>query len=49
MSATPSDRDDVMLTRQLGSGTVAMRMAMGDMVIENLRRHFAGDQLQTPV
>ncbi len=43
------DRDDVMLTPHLGSGTVASRMAMGDMVIENLRRHFAGEPLLTPV
>lgn len=43
------DRDDVMLTPHLGSGTVESRMAMGDMVIENLRRHFAGEPLLTPV
>ncbi len=44
-----SDRDDVMLTPHPGSGTVEVRMAMGDMVIENLRRHFAGEPLLTPV
>ena len=43
------DRDDVMLTPHLGSGTVESRMAMGDMVIENLRRHFAGVLLLTRV
>ena len=49
VSAALIDRDDVMLTPHLGSGTVEMRMTMGDMVIENLRCHFAGDPLLTPV
>lgn len=48
-SAALIDRDDVMLTPHLGSGTVELRMAMGNMVIENLRRHFAGEPLLTPV
>ncbi len=47
--ATLIDSDDVMLTPHLGSGTVETRMVMGDLVIENLRRHFAGEPLLTPV
>jgi len=42
-------RDDVILQPHQGSGTVETRRAMGDLVIENLRRHFAGEPVRTPV
>lgn len=41
--------DNVILQPHQGSGTVETRRAMGDLVIENLRRHFAGEPVKTPV
>ncbi len=41
--------DNVILQPHQGSGTIETRRAMGDLVIENLRRHFAGEAVKTPV
>ena len=41
--------DNVVLQPHQGSGTVETRRAMGDLVIENLRRHFTGEPVKTPV
>ena len=41
--------DNVILQPHQGSGTAETRRAMGDLVIENLRRHFAGEPVKTPV
>jgi len=41
--------DNVILQPHQGSGTVETRRAMGDLVIENLRCHFAGEPVKTPV
>lgn len=41
--------DNVVLQPHQGSGTVETRRAMGDLVIENLRRHFKGEPVKTPV
>ncbi len=41
--------DKVILQPHQGSGTVETRRAMGDLVVENLRRHFAGEPVATPV
>jgi len=41
--------DNVILQPHQGSGTVETRRAMGDLVVENLRRHFAGEAVRTPV
>ena len=40
---------NVVLQPHMGSATVSTRQAMGDLLIENLRRHFAGEQLLTQV
>jgi lactate dehydrogenase-like 2-hydroxyacid dehydrogenase len=40
---------NVLLTPHLGSATVETRQAMMDLVLENLRCHFAGAALPTPV
>lgn len=41
--------DNVLLAPHLGSATVETRQAMMDLVLENLRCHFAGEALPTPV
>lgn len=41
--------DNVILQPHQGSGTVETRKAMGDLVIENLAAHFAGQTVKTPV
>lgn len=41
--------DNVVLTPHIGSGTHQTRRAMGDLVVENLQAHFAGQPLLTPV
>ncbi len=41
--------DNVVLSPHQGSGTVETRRAMGDLVLDNLRAHFAGEPLPTPV
>ena len=41
--------DNVILQPHQGSGTVETRRAMGDLVIENLRLHFVGQPVETPV
>ncbi len=41
--------DNVVLLPHLGSATVETRQAMCDLVVENLRRHFAGQPVLTPV
>jgi lactate dehydrogenase-like 2-hydroxyacid dehydrogenase len=41
--------DNVLLAPHLGSATVETRQAMMDLVLENLRCHFAGAPLPTPV
>ncbi|MFQ5953758.1 MAG: 2-hydroxyacid dehydrogenase [Kiloniellales bacterium] len=41
--------DNVVLLPHLGSATVETRRAMCDLVVENLRRHFAGQPVLTPV
>lgn len=40
--------DNVVLQPHQGSGTIETRRAMGDLVIENLRAHFAGLPVPTP-
>lgn len=41
--------DNVVLQPHQGSATRETRQAMGDLVIENLQRHFAGQKVVTPV
>ena len=41
--------DNVVLSPHQGSGTTETRRAMGDLVLENLRAHFAGEKVPTPV
>jgi lactate dehydrogenase-like 2-hydroxyacid dehydrogenase len=41
--------DNAVLLPHVGSATVETRKAMGDLQIENLRRHFAGKPVLTPV
>lgn len=41
--------DNVLLQPHHGSGTVETREAMGDLVFENLKAHFDGKELPTPV
>jgi lactate dehydrogenase-like 2-hydroxyacid dehydrogenase len=41
--------DNAVLFPHVGSATVETRKAMGDLQIENLRRHFAGKPVLTPV
>ena len=41
--------DNVTLQPHMGSATVETRTAMGRLVIDNLRAHFAGEPLLTPV
>ena len=41
--------DNVVLLPHLASATEATRFAMGRLMIENLRAHFAGKPLLTPV
>ncbi len=41
--------DNVVLLPHLASATMATRLAMGRLMIENLRAHFAGKPLLTPV
>lgn len=41
--------DNVVLTPHVGSLTVETRHAMGQLVVDNLRAHFAGQSLLTPV
>ena len=41
--------DNVVLLPHVGSATVETRTAMGDLTIENLRRHFAGEPVLTRV
>lgn len=43
------DMENVILQPHQGSGTVETRRAMGDLVVENLRCHFAGEPVKTPV
>ena len=40
---------NVVLQPHMGSATVGTRQAMGDLVMDNLKRHFAGEDLLTPV
>ncbi|MES1928075.1 D-isomer specific 2-hydroxyacid dehydrogenase [Salinisphaera dokdonensis CL-ES53] len=41
--------DQVVLAPHYASGTVETRLAMGQLVVDNLRAHFRGDPLLTPV
>ena len=41
--------DNVVLTPHIGSLTVETRHAMGQLVVDNLRAHFDGWPLLTPV
>jgi lactate dehydrogenase-like 2-hydroxyacid dehydrogenase len=41
--------DNVVLTPHVGSLTVETRHAMGQLVVDNLRAHFAAQPLLTPV
>ena len=41
--------DNVVLQPHLGSATTETRRAMGDLVVDNLRAHFAGRPVLTPV
>ncbi|MGH7095343.1 MAG: NAD(P)-dependent oxidoreductase, partial [Stellaceae bacterium] len=41
--------DNVVLSPHTGSATHDTRQAMGDLMIDNLRAHFAGQALPTPV
>jgi lactate dehydrogenase-like 2-hydroxyacid dehydrogenase len=43
------DLDNVLLQPHHGSGTVETREAMGELVFENLKAHFDGNKLPTPV
>jgi lactate dehydrogenase-like 2-hydroxyacid dehydrogenase len=47
--ATLRQLDNVVLQPHLGSATHDTRFAMGDLVVRNLRAHFAGAPLLTPV
>ena len=40
---------NVVLTPHVGSLTVETRHAMGQLVVDNLQAHFAGQPLPTPV
>jgi lactate dehydrogenase-like 2-hydroxyacid dehydrogenase len=40
---------NVLLAPHIGSGTVATRQAMADLVVANLRAHFAGEKVPTAV
>ena len=40
---------NVVLQPHMGSATFSTRQAMGDLVMENMRRHFAGEELLTRV
>lgn len=44
-----SDMANVVLSPHQGSATEKTRAAMGDLMVSNLRAHFAGDPLLTPV
>jgi len=41
--------DQVVLAPHYASGTVETRLAMGQLVVDNLRAHFSGEPLLTPV
>jgi len=41
--------DQVVLAPHYASGTVETRLAMGQLVVDNLRAHFSGEALLTPV
>ncbi len=41
--------DNVVLQPHRGSATVETRKAMGDLLVDNLVRHFAGEPVLTPV
>ena len=41
--------ENVVLQPHQGSGTIETRRAMGDLVVDNLRAHFAGKPVLTPV
>jgi lactate dehydrogenase-like 2-hydroxyacid dehydrogenase len=41
--------ENVVLQPHHGSGTTDTRRAMDDLVVENIRRHFAGEPVKTPV
>jgi lactate dehydrogenase-like 2-hydroxyacid dehydrogenase len=41
--------ENVVLTPHIASSTHETRRAMGDLVYENLRAHFDGKQVLTPV
>jgi lactate dehydrogenase-like 2-hydroxyacid dehydrogenase len=41
--------DNVILQPHQGSATHATRAAMGQLVVDNLKAHFAGTELLTPV
>ncbi|MEJ8846050.1 2-hydroxyacid dehydrogenase [Variovorax rhizosphaerae] len=43
------EMDNVVLTPHIGSGTRQTREAMGQLTFDNLRAHFAGEPLLTPV
>lgn len=43
------DLDNVLLQPHHGSGTVETREAMGELVFENLKAHFDGNKLPTPI
>ena len=41
--------DNVVLTPHIASATLETRKAMGDLQVENLHLHFAGQPVKTPV
>ena len=43
------DIEQVIMTPHIASSTTETRRAMADLVLENLRRHFAGEPVKTPV
>lgn len=43
------EMDQVVLTPHIGSATFETRQAMGDLVLANVRAHFAGEPLLTPL
>ena len=43
------EMDNVVLTPHIGSATSQTRQAMADLAFNNLRAHFAGEKLPTPV
>lgn len=47
--AEPMTMENVVLQPRHGSGTTDTRQAMDDLVVENVRRHFAGEPVKTPV